>query len=62
MFYNEDGESLSKSGPSEQSTDGQISYMRLSVVTLENMVTEFQEFGSIQDQQSSTSVQLLMEM
>ena len=62
MFYNEDGKSLSKSGPSEQSTDGQISYMRLSVVTLENMVTEFQEFGSIQDQQSSTSVQLLMEM
>ena len=62
MFDNEDGESLSKSDPSEQSTDGQTSYMQLLVATSENMVTESQEFGSIQDQQSSTSVQLLMEM
>ena len=62
MFYNEDGESLSRSDPSEQYTDGQISYMQLLMATSENMVTESQEFGSIQDQQSSTSVQLLMEM
>ena len=41
--------------------DGPTSYMQLLVVTSENMVTEPQEFGFTQEQQSSTSVLLLVD-
>ena len=47
---------------SVQFMDGPTSYMQLLVVTSENMVTEPQEFGFTQEQQSSTSVLLLVEM